>query len=60
LANAVEISYEIRDGEGFIRIVSVEDKADAKAYRALRKLFSRPDQMRLDIAPVWDSRNIGQ
>jgi hypothetical protein len=33
---------------------------DASNWRKLQKAFSRPDKMRLDIAPVWDSRNVGQ
>lgn len=33
---------------------------DAKAYREMMASFSRPDKMLLDIAPAWDSRNVGQ
>jgi hypothetical protein len=37
-----------------------ELKEDAEKWRALMESFSRPDKMRSDVAPVWDSRNVGQ
>jgi DNA-directed RNA polymerase subunit RPC12/RpoP len=37
-----------------------EFKEDAEKWRALMKSCSRPDKMRSDVAPVWDSRNVGQ
>jgi hypothetical protein len=36
------------------------DREDAEKWRSMQRSFSRPDQMRPDIAPVWDSRNVGQ
>ena len=36
------------------------DREDAESYRAMMAAFARPDQMRNDVAPVWDSRNVGQ
>lgn len=36
------------------------DSEDANKWRELQQSFSRPDQMRADVAPVWDSRNIAQ
>lgn len=36
------------------------DHEDAESYRAIMAAFARPDQMRNDVAPVWDSRNVGQ
>ena len=37
-----------------------EWKEDAEKWRALMKSFSRPDKMRSDVAPVWNSKDIGQ
>lgn len=36
------------------------DRDDAEAYRSLMSSLARPDKMRSDVAPVWDSRNVGQ
>ena len=36
------------------------DHADAEAHRAMLAAFARPDQMRNDVAPAWDSRDFRQ
>lgn len=61
LASQVEVFYESRDGEGFMRVTCKEDREDAEAYRRLKRGLAESHKASIGKdCVVWDSRNVGQ